>query len=379
MGFVRARRTLASQVLSDLGVNLDALAEVANTAARTAENGSPLLFRSTYPGVTNLARLLDVMGEPLSVSMGFLLENVRRAALSAGRKVTSADLFLEFAGINHYGNRIHFVLRQVGFEVGWMGANQDRLRAAFAAYETQAQHDSALYVRLTEESLTISPYSAVAPVHMEVSTFSSARVAAVTLNRARCVLDYELAEFEALVHALEQGDASEHDLQVFLEAHPTLLPHDGIVQVMPHYELFLDDGGSLVPDFLLVGRTGATTIVELKKPTALVMVGKSHRVKPSESVHIGLAQLREYGNALKRPANIDRLEAKIGMRLHGPRLTLVIGRRPTGPSTAEWYRILSQDLRGEQTILTFDDLLETARDKRVLLTPLIANAGAEGR
>lgn len=154
MGFIRARHTFTSAILTDLGVESSALSkeshEVFENFSYDHHYGSPATFKEFYEAYEH---------HPLSVSFLHVLGLARDKALTEKRQATSLDLFEGFISTNHWGNRLEGVLYRAGYWVGFLGANQGKMRSALQAYRRQSNREVLLCVTLHDRQVQIHPYS----------------------------------------------------------------------------------------------------------------------------------------------------------------------------------------------------------------------------
>jgi len=164
-------------------------------------------------------------------------------------------------------------------------------------------------------------------------------------------------EFEAL---LNSPRAKEVDLQRFFEGHPGFILTDDYRSARPHLllESATNDRGPLIPDFVLepVERSGLADLLEIKLPSARVLVLKQSRLRFSASVVEACAQLREYSAFFDDQSNRFAVQEKYGLTAYRPRLFVIIGRRAKADPLE--VRRVYDDLPRRIEIRTYDDLLE---------------------
>jgi hypothetical protein len=155
---------------------------------------------------------------------------------------------------------------------------------------------------------------------------------------------------------------TERRLQDFFERNPHFLHGDLYAEARPHILLQRDNAGPLIPDFVLRPHNphALCDLLELKLPSARLVVGNNNRKRLSAAVSEACAQLREYRDYFEVLENRKAVEALHNLRLFRPRLIVVIGRRDRYPAI---------DLRRAETdvpnliITTYDDLIERARSR----------------
>jgi len=171
-----------------------------------------------------------------------------------------------------------------------------------------------------------------------------------------------IEEFEDLINFKR---ATEADFQRFFQRSPTFILTDEHKKAHPHVVLqsVSGSGRKLIPDFVLepADRAGLADLLDIKLPSAQVLVLKRSRPRYSAAVMEACAQLREYSAFFEDPKNIAAVQTKYGLRAYRPRLFIIIGRKPNlDPMVA---RRISDDLPPRITIRTYDDLLERMRSR----------------
>jgi hypothetical protein len=164
-------------------------------------------------------------------------------------------------------------------------------------------------------------------------------------------------ELEALIN---DAGVSESRLQSFFEENPDFLCGNMYEEARPHIVLQRIEKGSLIPDFALkpYNEGALCDLLELKLPSAKLVVGKNDRRRLSAAVMEAVAQLGEYRDYFELPENRNAVEEAYGLRFFRPRMMVVIGKRS---------EYLDYELRKAEahlpnlTITTYDDLIERAR------------------
>jgi hypothetical protein len=177
---------------------------------------------------------------------------------------------------------------------------------------------------------------------------------------------FELAnaieEFEDLINFRR---ATEADFQRFFERSPSFILTDEHKRAHPHIVLQSDSrsGRKLIPDFVLepADRNGLADLLDIKLPTAQVLVLKRSRPRYSAAVMEACAQLREYSAFFEDSQNITAVQNKYGLKAYRPRLFIIMGRKQNvDPLIA---RRVSDDLPPRITIRTYDDLLQRMQSR----------------
>lgn len=168
-----------------------------------------------------------------------------------------------------------------------------------------------------------------------------------------------IKEFEALINSTQ---ASESQLQDFFERNPDFLRGNMYESIYPHVMLRRGEAGPLIPDFVLKphNENALCDLLELKRPTARLVVGQRNRKRLSSALLEASAQLREYRDYFELPGNRKAIEEIYGLRFFRPRMTVVIGKR------SDYFAYDLRKAEGDVphlTITTYDDLLDRARSR----------------
>jgi hypothetical protein len=155
---------------------------------------------------------------------------------------------------------------------------------------------------------------------------------------------------------------TERRLQEFFERNPHFLHGGMYAEARPRILLQRVNAGPLIPDFVLRPHNphAFCDLLELKLPSARLVVGNKNRKRLSAAVSEACAQLREYRDYFEVLENRKAIEAVHNLRFFRPRLIVIIGRRD---------RYSAIDLRRAETdmpnlaITTYDDLIERARSR----------------
>ena len=172
----------------------------------------------------------------------------------------------------------------------------------------------------------------------------------------RLFLIPEIQQFESLLNA--EPAPSEAALQRFIETNQKwLLVLGQHEQVMVRVQIL-----DLLPNFLLK-RIGQDTwdILDLKRPTEALVVGREGRRHASHVVMAGVAQLRKYLRTLSEQGVQRKLVEQYGVSLVAPHGILLVGREMT--LSHEDKRLLAETGGQDVTIYTYDDLLRLARHR----------------
>lgn len=168
-----------------------------------------------------------------------------------------------------------------------------------------------------------------------------------------------IAELEDLVNSPK---VKESQLQVFFERNPEFLFSDTYEIAMPHIVLQRLAEGPLIPDFALKpsNANALCDLLELKLPTAKLLVGQNNRKRLSSALLEACAQLREYRDYFEHDRNRRAVEEAYGLRFFRPRMFVVIGKR--SEYSASDLRKAESDVPN-LSITTYDDLVERAKSR----------------
>jgi hypothetical protein len=168
----------------------------------------------------------------------------------------------------------------------------------------------------------------------------------------------ELAEFEGL---LNDPRTPERVFQAFFERNPHLLGGIDYESVIPHPILQRSKRGHLIPDFMLVPDShGFADILDLKKPSAPLIVGSENRLRYSANVEDAIAQLREYRAYFDDQEHREAFLGAYGIRAYRPNVSVIIGRDPSLSDSLQ-VRRLEDELPRHLRITTYDQLLRRMR------------------
>jgi hypothetical protein len=163
----------------------------------------------------------------------------------------------------------------------------------------------------------------------------------------------------ALEELINDPAVDEQALQDFFEQHPHLLTRNDHDRVLPHPVLARDEGGDLIPDFMLEPEDRFADVLDLKLPTQPVVAGKANRLRQSAAVSEALAQVREYRAYFDDARRREEFHRRYGMKVYRPSVVVVIGRDPTADPFE--LRRLWDDLPGHVDVQTYDSLLRRIR------------------
>ena len=171
-------------------------------------------------------------------------------------------------------------------------------------------------------------------------------------------------ELEAL---LNDSESPESAFQHFFERYPRFLTGQDYSAAHPHVALSSVDRSPLIPDFVLAPTNAGQLcdLLELKLPSARIIVGKGERLRLSAALLEAAAQLREYRDYFESAANRKLFRDSYGLNAFRPRMFVVIGRRGSVDPMA--FRRAEEEVPF-LTLRTYDDLLDRVT-KRAALQP----------
>jgi hypothetical protein len=228
----------------------------------------------------------------------------------------------------------------------------------------QYQAEISVAILRNQGRLIVLPYSRLGTCsigRMEAPVLSS--VEAQFTNQVQLVEETAFHEFEELINA---RSLSERTIQEFFEAYPSFLCFGKYVELKSHPTLMFAEDSRRIPDFFLERYDGFSDILEIKLPDAGIVVGTDNRKYFSSAVYRGLAQLKEYAGYFDDQSRRSDFEHKTQTKLLNPNLVLLIGRN-TDFGTLGARQYLQRSLERDVAILTYDDILESAKRRRVFV------------
>ncbi len=235
------------------------------------------------------------------------------------------------------------------------------VRDLLSALDGRSPIDDVQYLMMIEDKrFVLRPTSVLGTFGMASSpTRTSDRLALLThfKDRYAAVTPNELLELEDLINSRR---TSEDDLQRFFELHQQFLRLWDHREVFPHVYLTREDDGPLIPDFLLLDRELQKSVVlDLKLPSARVVVGKRNRERFSALVEEARAQLLEYRDWFEDAGHRRSVKERFGIEIYRPRLAVVIG--STDQFTSAYQRQKVQSRYPDVEIATYDDIIRDAQ------------------
>lgn len=172
----------------------------------------------------------------------------------------------------------------------------------------------------------------------------------------------EILELEDLINS---RSAKEEDFQRFFEIHPYFFRMWDYRDIYPHVYLTREDGGPLIPDFILVNpEMHKAMLLELKMPSTKVVTRKPNRVRFSSAIEEAKSQLLEYKDWFDDSYNRTKLKERVGMEIYRPRMGVIIGSDQEFRSVIERQKLA--DRYSDIEVVTYDDIVEFAQ-RRLLI------------
>jgi hypothetical protein len=160
--------------------------------------------------------------------------------------------------------------------------------------------------------------------------------------------------------------AREDDIQRFFEKHSQFFRRWDHRDVFPHVFLTREDGGPLIPDFLLVDpEAQRATIVDLKLPQAKLVRRQKNRDRFSSAVMDARAQLLEYRDWFEERGNREQLKKRLGIEIYRPHLGVVIGSSSEFRDAFDRQKLMATIPDVE--IVTYDDIITSAQRRLALI------------
>jgi hypothetical protein len=183
----------------------------------------------------------------------------------------------------------------------------------------------------------------------------------VLAKQTGAILSSELAELKALLGS----KPSENDLQKFFEKHESFFNVLGYRKVYPKVVLHRDDGTWLEPDFMLEPFDGEFwDILDLKLPSASLVVGTRDRMAFSAEVLQLISQLREYGAYFEQDKYRQRIQQRYGITAYKPRLIGIIGEDYDVSDKMQLKRVMTQYT--DTQLITFSQLQRIAAQRLLI-------------
>lgn len=307
-------------------------------------------------------------------------------------RLTPMDLalsILQSQGPRNDPRRPNQILRELGRKSGLVRQFQppqpspewtklsERLGSLFAALceldDSVGEQQFAIYT--SGKQVRVLPFGALGAYQLTDMTAgdgSKLLVRANVVQPSGYFSQEAIAELEALI----SGDAPESRFQAFFEAHNEFLLALGpYSRIFPQLVLESDDGSRLVPDFFLekIG-TDFLDVCDLKLPTIELFRNQARRHRFRDAVMEGVAQLATYRDWFDDRDHRDHFKSRYSLQAFRPRVILVAGRRRSFLDDIARIR-LESNLPGWVQLVTYDEVVDTARRYRQLSSPGLASTG----
>ena len=178
-------------------------------------------------------------------------------------------------------------------------------------------------------------------------------------DRAHCA-GAAIAEFKMLLDDPRLGEPA---FQRFFEHHPEFLFKEPLMEHWAHEPLENKETGKVgIPDFIVKSALvphvpRSVEIIDLKKPTDKLLVGRSFHPRLSAAVNGVRGQLRDYQKYFNSEANDEEVRRTFGRVVRHPRLTAVIGRLPADEEMLARFEERLGEERLDVSITTYDEIL----------------------
>jgi hypothetical protein len=177
------------------------------------------------------------------------------------------------------------------------------------------------------------------------------------------VLPSEILELEDLIN---NPKTTENNIQSFFEEHKQFFRLFEYRDIYPHVYLTRENDGPLIPDFILVDpELQKAMVLDLKLPSAKIIVKKPNRYRFTSAVEEARAQLLEYQDWFENRENREKLMDKLGMEVYRPRLGVIIGTSREFRSFIERQKLASR--YPDIEVVTYDDIIRHAKRRMLLI------------
>jgi hypothetical protein len=206
---------------------------------------------------------------------------------------------------------------------------------------------------------SIVPYHSFSIHNIEVAKDNCLKVRPGRVSN-NYFLEFRIA-IKKLEYIINNDNASEYEIEKLLIENPLFLRGLNYRKAYPKIILPRDSKDDLIPDIIVEPINDEwCDLIELKKPSPKILVGKENRKSLSHAIHQAVAQLREYSAYFDDSKNSKYIEEKYGIKCYKPKMITIIGRDP--------YEMNSNEIRRAMTaypnleIITYDKLLRAAKN-----------------
>jgi len=157
---------------------------------------------------------------------------------------------------------------------------------------------------------------------------------------------------------MNDAGVPESELQDFFTEYQEFITGFEYASAIPQVRLSLNNGETKILDFVLkpIGDS-ASMILEIKRPSAKIIVRRKSRYQLSAEAQAGLTQLRDYADVLSSEDVQRRVAAHYGLDMFRPRLRLIIGQ--ASGEAARQVRDLMRYVH--EDITSYTEILDRAR------------------
>jgi antiviral defense system Shedu protein SduA/AAA domain-containing protein len=279
-----------------------------------------------------------------------------RVELMGGNRTIVAR-FLK--GLNHQGLRPGYLTPQIILQLFNSYMKQGDLSRAVSELLARGVNASNLVILEHEGRLRALPVFQGSPTEIVAPSKQPLYAAPyVLIPHLSAIWRAQLEEFEDLLADMR---SNERTFQSFFEAYPHFLQGIAYDRVLAHPSLVRDEGGVLIPDFMLqpLGSSFAD-ILDLKRPGAKLVTSRKDRRHFAHGVHEAIAQVREYREYFENSKYRRTVYERYGITAYRPSTLIVIGRQPESLTEEEMKRIAG-DIPAFVQVQTYDDVLRKMR------------------
>nr|WP_236017537.1 Shedu anti-phage system protein SduA domain-containing protein [Roseivirga sp. E12] len=164
----------------------------------------------------------------------------------------------------------------------------------------------------------------------------------------------KIEEFEYLIN---KKNVREQELHFFFEKNPDFLLFNDNYHKLRSKIVLESTEGNLIPDFVLEPYDDYySDLVELKLPTKKIFSGTNkNRIKYSQNVAEGIAQLRTYSNYFQDSNNRNIVKSKYDIEIYKPTMYLIIGR--TTDLDPAIKKDVNYELPDNYEVISYDQIL----------------------
>lgn len=189
---------------------------------------------------------------------------------------------------------------------------------------------------------------------------------ALIVHHARQFGSFTLDQIDELEDLLNSNLSRETDFQEFFDRYPHFLRRWDHREIHPQVYLSREADGPLVPDFILTDKElQKALILDLKMPTAKLVVRQKNRDRFGAAIMEARTQLHEYRDWFEDRSNREKAKELLGMQVYRPRLAVIIGRSSEFTDELDRQKLNSRE--SDIEVVTYDDIAEYARRRLVMI------------